>query len=274
LWHHDLAWTTPRYQRELYSGYPWDLLKTDWPWAEQVVVSEQRRAELAKLLDVPLERIQVVPNGIDASEFLKLEAETEELIRRLSLDSAAPLMLLAVRITPRKNIEMALRVLASLRQQFPEAKLLVTGPLGPHDPANQEYFERLIALRSELGVQDAAVFLAQAVDHAIPNAVVADLYQLSDLLILPSREEGFGIPVLEAGLAGIPVFCSDIPALREVGNQQVYYFSPDAEPAGVAAQIASVLRSSHTYELRKRVLQDYTWAGIYRQRIAPLLARG
>src|SRR5512143_1675478 len=66
LWHHDLAWTTPRYRAELHDGYPWDLLRTDWEWAQQVVVSEQRRAELAALLGVPRERIEVVPNGVDA----------------------------------------------------------------------------------------------------------------------------------------------------------------------------------------------------------------
>src|SRR5512137_2925324 len=46
LWHHDLAWTTPRYHHELHSGYPWDLLRTDWGGVTHVVVSEMRRQEL------------------------------------------------------------------------------------------------------------------------------------------------------------------------------------------------------------------------------------
>jgi mannosylglucosylglycerate synthase len=274
LWHHDLAWTTPRYQDELHAGYPWDLLRTDWPWAEQVVVSEQRQQELAKLLSVPMDRIHVIPNGVDTREFLKLEEETEALIRSLRLSEAAPLVLLPVRITPRKNIELGLRVLASLREQFEGARLLVTGPLGPHNPANRQYYERLLALRSELGLEQAAIFLAQVVDHTLPDAVIADLYKVSDLLFLPSREEGFGIPVLEAGLAGIPVFCSDISALRELGASQAYYFSPDDEPSAVSAKIVSVLRSDRSFGLRKRVLRDYTWDGIYQNQIAPLLAKG
>ncbi len=40
LWHHDLAWTTPRYRGELHDGYPWDLLRTAWPGAQQVTISE------------------------------------------------------------------------------------------------------------------------------------------------------------------------------------------------------------------------------------------
>ncbi|HEY4722884.1 MAG TPA: hypothetical protein VII92_13610, partial [Anaerolineae bacterium] len=42
LWHHDLAWTTPRYRAELHDGYPWNLLRTDWG-ARHVVVSDLRR---------------------------------------------------------------------------------------------------------------------------------------------------------------------------------------------------------------------------------------
>src|SRR5512138_1642083 len=124
LWHHDLAWTTPRYQAELHEGYPWELLRTDWPWAQQVVVSEQRRGELAALLGVSRERIEVVPNGVDAGQFLKLEEETAGLYERLKLGEAAPLMLLPVRITPRKNIELALRTLAALRKLHPRAGLV------------------------------------------------------------------------------------------------------------------------------------------------------
>ncbi len=274
LWHHDLAWTTPRYRPELHDGYPWDLLRTDWPWAQQVVVSKQRRLELAGLLGVNANRIQVVPNGLDVSGFLRLEPETEELFRKLQLASAAPLLLLPVRITPRKNIELALRVLAELRRQFGGAQLIVTGPLGPHNPANRRYFESLLALRAELHIEKAAHFLAEVMDHTISNEVVSDLYKLADLLFLPSREEGFGIPILEAGLAGRPIFCSDIPALRELGDAQVNYFSPDDEPANIASRIGVTVTADRAYGMRKRVLQDYTWEQIYRIHIAPLLVKG
>ncbi len=274
LWHHDLAWTTPRYRAELHDGYPWDLLRTDWPWTEQVVVSGPRRKELAELLGVPPERIHVVPNGLDVNVFLKLDAETAGLVERLHLTAAAPLMLLPVRITPRKNIELALHVLAELCKRYEDAQLLVTGPLGPHNPANRSYFERLLALRSNLQLESAAHFLAEIADHVMPDEVIAGLYRLADLLLLPSREEGFGIPVLEAGLAGIPVFCSDIPALRELGARNLHYFAPDGDPAQIAAQIAEVIGSSQSYALRKRVLNEFTWDRIYGNIIAPLLRKG
>ena len=119
LWHHDLAWTTPRYQAELYGGYPWDLLRTPWPGAVQVTISEARRQDLAGLMRIQPEIIQVVPNGVDVAQFLKLEPGSRALLERLDLLSASPLLLLPVRITERKNIELAIRTMAVLRSHFP-----------------------------------------------------------------------------------------------------------------------------------------------------------
>ncbi len=271
LWHHDLAWTTPRYRSELHHGYPWDLLRVDWPKAIQVTISRLRQEELARLLGVPLERIRVIPNGIDLQRLLKLEAQTQAIVQRLDLLQGWPLLLLPVRITPRKNIELALSTLAALRVYFPRAILVVTGPLGAHNPANARYFERLLALRSELGLQGAAHFLAEVCDTILPDEVIGDLYRLADALILPSREEGFGIPILEAGLAGIPVFCSDIAPLRELAGEDGVYFSPDARAEDIAMQIKTRLTASPVARLRARVRQGYTWEAVYRRWIAPLL---
>jgi glycosyltransferase involved in cell wall biosynthesis len=173
---------------------------------------------------------------------------------------------------------------------MPDAALVVTGPPGPHNPANRAYFERLLKLRSELGLGDRAHFLAEVATQGgpaqggpakggpaqggpdyLPDAVIADFYRLADALLLPSREEGFGIPVLEAGLAGLPVFCADIPPLRALAGEQATYFSPEVEPAALASAIARRLTDDPVYELRRRVRGDFTWEGVYARQIAPLL---
>ncbi|MBN1429265.1 MAG: glycosyltransferase [Anaerolineae bacterium] len=273
VWHHDLAWTTPRYRAELHDGYPWDLLRTAWPGVTQVVVSELRRRELAELMSIPDGQITVVPNGLDAETFLKLEPQTRELAGQIDWQTAAPLLLLPVRITPRKNIELALRILAALRESCPDAALVVTGPPGPHNPANAEYFARLKALRADLGLEGAAHFLAELVDAYLPDAVIADFYRLADALIMPSREEGFGIPIIEAGLARLPIFCTDISPLQALAGKEAVYFSPDADPRDVANLIADKLTGDATYRLRRRVRCAYTWQGVYTERIAPLLGK-
>jgi glycosyltransferase involved in cell wall biosynthesis len=273
LWHHDLAWTTPRYQRELHDGYPWDLLRQAWPGVRQVTISEMRQQELGDLFQMDQEQIAVVPNGVDVSLFHKFEQQTRRYLKQLDLLNASPLLLLPVRITPRKNIELALRVCVNLREHFPDTKLVVTGPLGPHNPANINYFEMLTALREDLHLQDAVHFLAELTENYLPDEVIFDFYHLADALFMPSREEGFGIPVLEAGLAGLPIFCSDIPPLRSLSSSNAMYFSPDADPVELANRIVNHLSFDSVFRMRARVRRQFSWEEIYAREIAPLLAR-
>jgi mannosylglucosylglycerate synthase len=271
LWHHDLAWTTPRYRAELHEGYPWDLLRQAWPGVTQVTISEMRKHELAELFQIGKDNIAVIPNGVDAADFHKLEKQTREYVKQADLHHASPLLLLPVRITPRKNIELALHVSRNLIQHFPDTKLLVTGPLGPHNPANINYFEKLVTLREDLKLVNVVYFLAELTTEYIPDEVISDFYHLADALFLPSHEEGFGIPILEAGLVGLPIFCSDIAPLRSLGGSYVTYFSPNADPEVLANTIVNHLSSNDGFRMRAEVRNKYTWERIYEQNIAPLL---
>jgi mannosylglucosylglycerate synthase len=274
LWHHDLAWTTPRYQSELHEDYPWDLLRQDWGNATHVVVSAQRRMELADLMKIEPALIHVIPNGVNAARFYKLDSRTQNLLEQTHLLDAAPILLLPVRITPRKNIELALHVLAQLRNQFPNGALLVTGPLGPHNANNLKYFEALSTLRTQLGLQDSVHFLAELVDSYLPDEVIADFYRIADALFFPSREEGFGIPLIEAAFSHLAAFCADIPPLRELGLDDATFFSSDEDPAKIANLLVEYFQSSSAVRLSMRARSSFRWEAIYRQHIAPLLEKG
>lgn len=271
LWHHDLSWTTPRYLSELHDGYPWDLLRTDWGGTRHVVVSELRRRELTTLMKLDPESVCVIPNGVDTARFYKLEAQTQKFLDQTRLMDAAPILLLPVRITRRKNIELALHTLAELHEHFPQAALVVTGPLGPHNARNREYLETLSNLRTQLNLQGSVHFLAELADSFLPDEVIADFYRIADALIFPSREEGFGIPLLEAAFSHLPAFCADIPPLRDLGMQDVYFFSPDENPAALAGAIANYFQSAPPARLAMRARSTYRWEAIYNQHIAPIL---
>jgi glycosyltransferase involved in cell wall biosynthesis len=273
LWHHDLAWTTPRYQNELHEGYPWDLLKKNWPDATQVTVSEMRRDELSDLMKTDKSQIHVIPNGVDVGKFLKLEEQTLGYMQKLDLLQASPLILLPVRITSRKNIELALQIMAVLRKELPSIQMVVTGPLGPHNSANLQYFEKLNILREKLGLKNSAHFLAELTNEYIPDEVISDFYKLADALLFPSFEEGFGIPILEAGFAGIPVFCSDIPPLKILGGEFASYFSPEENPDVVAKMMTDFFKNDKVYGLRTSIREQFTWEQIYATKIAPLLKK-
>ena len=271
LWHHDLAWTTPRYREELHDGYPWNLLRIDWKGVSQVVVSELRRRELAELLNISRANIRVIPNGVDIQAYFKFEQKTIELVKQLNLLDADPLFLLPVRLTPRKNIELALKIMAEVRKDFPKAMLLVTGPEGPHNPKNKKYKELLLSMRDNLELKGIVHFLAEVTNEFLPDEVIADFYRITDVLLMPSREEGFGIPIIEAAFSKVPVFCADIPVLRELGGEDVTYFSPDANPLDVAKQVKVRMEAESTSRWGRRAKHGYTWRQIYNNHISPLL---
>lgn len=272
-WHHDLAWRAARYQSEVHAGYPWDLLRQSPPGVRHVAVSEARRRDVAALFGLPLEDIAVVPGGVDVAAFYRLSPPLQELLERLGLLEAWPCLLLPARITRRKNIELAVRLLAPLRVGgFPQAMLVVTGPPGPHNPENWRYFEELHALRRSLGLEDAAHFLADHLPGGPDDAAMLGLYQVADALLLPSLEEGFGLPLLEAALLRLPVFCSDIPPLRELAGQHATYFSPHAAPEAVADCIGRVLSADRAALLRRKARQRYDWRRIVHDHVVPLLS--
>lgn len=271
LWHHDLAWSADHPAENLHPGWPWDLLRVPWAWARHVTVSEERRQQLAEWFHLPLQDITVIPAGLDLPVFLGLHSRTARLVDTLGLDEAAPILLTPVRITRRKNLDLALNVLEALRSIMPQAVLLITGPAGSQSAANQEYFSYLQELRSALNLRGAAHFLAEIAPDGLPERMLNDLYRLADALFLPSREEGFGFPILEAGLAGIPIFCSDLPALRALAGSSAAYFEPYDDPEQVAALIADHLEASPVYQLKARIRREYTVDAIYRRLLAPLL---
>lgn len=274
-WCHDFAWRRPQYRPELHPGYPWDLLREPWPGVTYVVVSEAQRGELAELFDWPPERIHVVPPGVDPAALLRLRPATAELIHRLGLLEAELVLLLPARITRRKNIELAIRITAALHRQGRHAHLVVTGPPGPHNPANAAYLEQLQRLRRDLGVERHVHFLYELGSPEAPfvpdDPMLAELYSVADALLFPSRQEGFGIPVLEAGLTRLPVFCSDIPPFRESGDGWVYPFRLDEDPAEIARRIGATLDADPAFQLRQRVRRRFTWQRIFEERIEPLV---
>lgn len=275
---HDLAWTNPQYQAELHAGEPWNKLRQAWEGVRYATISTMRQQELADLLGVPLETIAVVTGGVDPAQFLRWTPTTKHLVAKLGLMDADGILLLPARLTRRKNIELALRVLAAVREQSgADFRLLVTGPPGPHNPSNHAYLSQLLQLRSELGLDEAAHFLyREGADPQTPleldDDTIADCYQLADALCFPSTQEGFGIPVLEAGLSGIPVFCSDLPPLRQSGGDEAVYFDPlQDSPEHIAEQIVATLITSSTYRLRVRVRQQYRWETIIQKSLLPLI---
>jgi glycosyltransferase involved in cell wall biosynthesis len=219
-------------------------------------------------MDLPLREILQVPSALDLADFLGLPHSLAHLVRQMELTLAGPVLVSPVRITRRKNLELALQAMAELRRRMPRAVLVVTGQLGRQGAS---YLAELKNLREQLGLENAVHFLADPLPDGLSEAGLAAFYRLADALLITSREEGFGVPLLEAGLAGIPIFCTRLDSLQALAGENATYFSPDENGKTVAALIAGRLQADPVYRMRVRVRHDFTWEAIYQRYLAPLL---
>jgi glycosyltransferase involved in cell wall biosynthesis len=133
-----------------------------------------------------------------------------------------------------KNIPLLVRAFHRLLRQGeidPTTKLVVVGIAGPETSRIHQ-----MVSRGDLGGR--VIFL-----EGLPEADLQWCYGRCEALVVPSRTEGFGLPVAEALLAGCRIICSDIPAFREIGGDHCRYVAlgADAEEA-LAAEIVAALR--------------------------------
>src|SRR4029077_7235788 len=117
--------------------------------------------------------------------------------------------------------------------------------------------QELRGLASELGVSERVRF-----PPWLREADLEGLYALSSAFVLPSLGEGFGLPILEAMLRGVPVACSDTSSLHDVAGEAALLFDPESQ-AEVDAAIRKLLEDPRlAQDLRGRGREraaSYTW---------------
>ncbi|HEX9077643.1 MAG TPA: glycosyltransferase family 4 protein [Anaerolineae bacterium] len=277
-WCHDISrYVNPSSGEEQRTGFPWDLLRTYRPELTYVAVSNRRQRMLGETLQVPEDRIRVISNGVAPEMLLGLGEIGQRLVKDLDLLSADLILLMPIRVTRAKNIEFALRVTAALTVARFHPKLIITGPPDPHASDGQDYFEQLLDLRRQLGLEREAIFLYEGTPDlpgplTIDLATVAELYRIADIIFMPSHREGFGLPILEGGLVHRAVFATEVPAVDEVGAESVNMIAPDEAPYQVASRMREWAEQDVEQRLQRRVRQDYTWQAIFKREIEPLIA--
>jgi glycosyltransferase involved in cell wall biosynthesis len=271
-WCHDLSWTNPLYIPAMHDGYPWDLLRCPAPGTQYVTVSHVRKRELAGLWQSRHDDITVVPNGMDPAEVMRLSPPARAICQRFGLFDRDAVLLLPVRITRRKNIEKGMEIVRALKDRSLNLRFLVSGPIAQHHPGRaRAYLAELKALRAALELEEEVVFLAEAVGRRLSDRTVRDLYSVCDALLFPSAQEGFGLPILEAGLTRAPAVLADIPIFEEIGGRDAVYFDLRAPAEEIAPSILDALNSGPA-RLFRRVLRDYRWDVIADRYLVPLVA--
>ena len=281
VWIHDSPFFDPFYKSFLesikLSQYPWNLLTFISPNVVYITITEERKREIMKTLGIPEENIKVIPNGIDMESFLSLSPEIVFLLKKIELLSPDYIGLLPARLIRRKNIEMGIRIIREMNNLEKKVILLITAPSDPHQVDN-EYRREIKDLISNLKLEDKILLLSEfTLPDGTPISLsfknLKGLYAISDFLLLPSILEGFGIPILEAGISRLPVFCSDLPTLREVGGRNVYYFAYNDTPQKIAKRILETLENISISRLFRKVKREFEWEKILDSHLLPLLER-
>jgi glycosyltransferase involved in cell wall biosynthesis len=226
-------------------------------------------------------RMKVIPNGVSVEEYLKIDEVTKQLMKRLGLSFDDFIIVTPVRVLPRKNIEMAIEVMYELSHLSGNRKirLLVTGPPGKDQDAvaYEAKLKHLIEMRrlhgSVIFCHNLVSFKRQLSNGEVVKWSVADVYNIADLVFIPSKEEGFGLPVIEAGAARKPIFCSRIPPFQELIRENIegYMFDLNNPPGDVAFRIYRMMLESTVDHNFDQVIEKYDWESIVLKKLTPLL---
>ena len=266
-WLHDIAACNPDYDAAVRTEAPWPLLSRAHPRYGFVAVSELRRRQWEKLTGA---ECRVISNGLDPSRLLGLTEPVAALARQHHLLEREIVLLHPTRLLRRKNVELGLRVTAALTAAGRSCAYVVTGAPDTHNEVSRDYASELLALRAELGLEGSALFLHE--ETPVDERDLASLFALADALFFPSRQEGFGLPILEAALHRLPIFCAAIEPLDALLAHGVTHFDLDAQPAHIALKIAARLGTLDSWQARNQVRHQYAWPAVYRNFLAPLLA--
>lgn len=222
--------------------------------AHILTVSEQTRAALRREFDVPFDRMSVVPWAPDALIAAPTDPESarrgvDRVRERYGLER--PWLLNFSGASPRKNAAGVLRGLAHTPEALRRQYTLVMVGCEP-----QEFRHSLGRLASALGVAGASRVLG-----FVPHDDLPALVRGAKGVLLPSLEEGFGLPILDAFACRVPVLTSDRGAMREVAGDAAVFCDP-RDAHSIAAGLARLVEDGATLALRRRAaerVRSFTW---------------
>jgi glycosyltransferase involved in cell wall biosynthesis len=205
------------------------------------------RSELLAHGVVDPSRLVWAPYGV-ASEYRPEPVPGDQSAELLAPLGGRPYLLHVGSAIPRKRLDVLFAVFAALRSRHPELRLVQQG--GTLSPAQRAQVEAL-------GIGDA---LLQPPRQERPT--LAGMYRGASAVLVTSEAEGFGLPVIEALACGAPVVASDLPVLREVGEDACAYCPVGDVPAWVEAMDAVLTGRAPLSPREARLARAarFTWA--------------
>jgi len=284
-WLHDSVLLRDEWKDRI-GKFPASLLHHKNPGTVFVAPTRSRAKQLGELPEpYKIDNVLVIPNGVSIEEYIKIDQTTKDLMKRLGLRFENYIIVTPVRVTPRKNIELALQVVDELRHLLGAAqdiRLLITGP--PDHMATKmgiAYLEYLQEIIEKRGLGEDVIFCHELINQRrefenghIKKWSVADVYNIADLVFIPSKEEGFGLPVIEAGASRKPIFCSRIPPFQELLRDDIEgsMFDLNEDPKSIAFRIYRSYLGDKVESNFHNVIKRFDWEKVILGKLVSLLS--
>jgi glycosyltransferase involved in cell wall biosynthesis len=244
------AFTTPAAISPLVRAYRQMSYPRSVRIAEAVVVnSKSLRSEVEKYLNVDPRKLRLVYEAIDHDLFQPGDAGAAR-ARIARYGVTGPFAVFVSTLWPYKNAEGLLRAWALARGELGNRQLVIVGR------GDDGYVAQLRSHAAELGIASEVLFVG-----GVPLEDVVPFYQAADVLVYPSFNETFGLPVLEAMACGCPVVTSDTSSMPEVAGGAAILSDPK-DPAAIARAIVEAIGPGSKDRLRDAGIRragEFTW---------------
>jgi len=207
------------YFKDLWINYFYTLSSSIYELSDQVITLFERNKEIQVELHCPEEKIDIIPNGIEVTDFDMIERTLPE--DRIRLGAI-------VRLVPIKDIKMMIQMFALVEQKIPTAELYILGPI-EEDP---NYYQECLELVETLGVNNIIFTGMAQIKEYLGNL---------DILILSSISEGQPLAILEGFAAKKPFVCTNVGGCREL----IYGSNDSNGPAGYVVPVMHYEEMAH-----------------------------
>ena len=223
------AFTTPESLSTLTRTYRRMSYPRSTRMADAIIInSESLRSEVEQYLDVDSRKLRLVYEAVDHDLFKPGDAgEARE--RLVSYGVVKPFALWVSSLWAYKNCEGLLRAWALARGELGGRQLAIVGR------GSDDYVASLRSLAAELGISDDVVFVG-----GVALADTVPFYRAADVLVYPSFNETFGLPLLEAMACGCPVVTSDNSSMPEIAGGAAVLCDP-RDPGSIGRAIVTAL---------------------------------
>jgi len=221
--------------------------------ADAVVVnSNSLRAEIDQYLEVDPQKVSLIYEAVDHDIFTPGDRDAAR-THLAPLGISRPFVLFVSSLWRYKNCDGLLRAWKMIRHELEGRQLVIVGA-----ERDQRYAAELHALTIELDIADDVVFVG-----GVPNEETVHFYRAADLLVYPSLNETFGLPILEAMACSCPVVTSNISSMPEIAGGAAILADPH-DPSSIARSILDgtgfAAPRLRTEGLRRA--QQFTWGAV------------